>query len=173
VNSEFSCGCFLGKLALEIHDSQSHLHERIAKGFDNWTATIKQCLQQDRQRIPEGLDLKTISTFVLTTMERGVMLARAHKSISPFDDAVRIYGYILFFWNPNASARTPIKQTSRKEKPSVLPAANPPARALAQARPKSPIPPILHDPASHRPDPLWEERRSPATHGFRAHERHQ
>ena len=69
VNSEFSCGCFIGKLALEIHDSQSHLHERIAKGFDSWTATIEQCLQQARQRIPEGLDLKTISTFVLTAME--------------------------------------------------------------------------------------------------------
>jgi hypothetical protein len=42
----------IGKLALEIHDSQSHLHERFAKGFDNWTATIAQCLEQASHRIP-------------------------------------------------------------------------------------------------------------------------
>jgi TetR/AcrR family transcriptional regulator, transcriptional repressor for nem operon len=89
LDSEFSCGCFIGKLALEIHDSQTHLHERIAHGFDNWTATIEQCLEKARYRIPEGLDLKTISTFVLTTMEGGVMLARAHKSIEPFDAALK------------------------------------------------------------------------------------
>jgi AcrR family transcriptional regulator len=89
VDSEFSCGSFTGKLALEIHDSQSHLHERIANSFDNWTATIEQCLQQARHRIPEGLDLKPISTFVLTTMEGGVMLARTHKSIKPFDVALK------------------------------------------------------------------------------------
>ena len=76
VNSEFSCGCFIAKLALEIHDSQSHIHERIARGFDNWSGTIEQCPQQACHRIPEGLDLKTRSTFVLTTMEGGVMLAR-------------------------------------------------------------------------------------------------
>jgi TetR/AcrR family transcriptional regulator, transcriptional repressor for nem operon len=89
VNSEFSCGCFIGKLALEIHDSQNHLHERIAHAFDNWTATIEQCFEQARHRIPQGLDLKTISTFVLTTMEGGVMLARTHKSIEPFDAALK------------------------------------------------------------------------------------
>lgn len=89
LNSEFSCGCFIGKLALEIHDSQSHLQERIAHPFDNWTTTIEQCLEQARHRIPQGLDLKTISTFVLTTMEGGVMLARAHKSIEPFDAALK------------------------------------------------------------------------------------
>ena len=98
MNSEFSCGCFIGKLALEIHDSQTHLYERIAKGFDNWTATIEQCPQQDRHRIPEGLDLKTISTFLLNMMEGGIMLARAHKSITPFTDAVknlRLYFVLL------------------------------------------------------------------------------
>jgi TetR/AcrR family transcriptional regulator, transcriptional repressor for nem operon len=98
VNSEFSCGCFIGKLALEIHDSQVHLHERLAHNFDNWSATIEKCLEQARHRIPEGLDLKPISTFVLTTMEGGVMLARAHKSIAPFENAIvnlRLYFVLL------------------------------------------------------------------------------
>jgi hypothetical protein len=155
VNSEFSCGCFIGKLALEIHDSQSHLHERIARGFDNWTATIEQCLQQARHRIPENLDLKTISTFVLTTMEGGVMLARAHKSITPFDDAVKNLWLYFVLLESQRITEDDAKEEQQVRKPRGLPDAELPARALAQAQPKSPIPPMLHHPASHRPDPLW------------------
>jgi TetR/AcrR family transcriptional regulator, transcriptional repressor for nem operon len=136
VNSEFSCGCFIGKLALEIHDSQSHLHERIAKGFDNWTATIEQCLQQARQRIPDGLDLKTISTFVPTTMEGGVMLARAHKSITPFDDAVknlRLYFVLLESQRLSEDADKAGQQERKaKRTPRRKPASERPGTSSAQ-----------------------------------------
>jgi len=54
VKSEFSCGCFIGKLALEIHDSQSHLHERIAKGFDNWAAPSDNVLRRRANTFPKA-----------------------------------------------------------------------------------------------------------------------
>jgi len=136
VNSEFSCGCFIGKLALEIHDSQSHLHERIAKAFDNWIATIEQCLQQARHRIPEHLDLKTISTFVLTTMEGGIMFARAHKSITPFDDAVKnlqLY-FVLLESQRLTEDADKAEQQERKAKrtPRRKPAGESPSTSSAQ-----------------------------------------
>jgi TetR/AcrR family transcriptional regulator, transcriptional repressor for nem operon len=119
-----------------ILDSQSHLHERIAKGFDNWTATIEQCLQQARQRIPDGLDLKTISTFVLTTMEGGVMLARAHKSITPFDDAVKnlpLY-FVLLESQRLSEDADKAGQQERKAKPTPRrkPASERPGTSSAQ-----------------------------------------
>jgi TetR/AcrR family transcriptional repressor of nem operon len=116
LNSEFSCGCFIGKLALEIHDSHGHLHERIAHAFDNWTATIEQCLQHARNRIPEGLDLKTISTFVLTTMEGGVTLARAHKSIAPFDDAVKNLGLYFVLLESRRLSEDEAKENQQRKK---------------------------------------------------------
>jgi hypothetical protein len=39
-------------------------------------------------RLPADLDGKALAQFVLTTMEGGVMQARAHRSLEPFDASV-------------------------------------------------------------------------------------
>ncbi len=87
-------GCPIGRLALEIPEEQFRVHKRLADNFDGWTAAVENCLQEARDRLPQNLNLKTLSKFVLTVMEGGVMQSRAHREIAPFDASVEhLRGY--------------------------------------------------------------------------------
>lgn len=91
-------GCPIGRLALEIPEEQCKVHKLLADNFDGWTAAIEKCLEDARHRLPEQTDCKTLSQFVLTVMEGGVMQARAHRAIEPFDASVshlRDYFHLL------------------------------------------------------------------------------
>jgi TetR/AcrR family transcriptional regulator, transcriptional repressor for nem operon len=91
-------GCPIGRLALEIPEEQFRVHKRLADNFDGWTAAVENCLQDARDRIPEDIDRRTLSKFVLTVMEGGVMQSRAHRTIEPFDASVehlRKYFHLL------------------------------------------------------------------------------
>jgi len=81
-------GCPIGRLALEIPEEQFRVHKRLADNFDGWTTAVEKCLEDARERIPESVNLKTLSKFVLTVMEGGVMQARAHRAVEPFDASV-------------------------------------------------------------------------------------
>ena len=87
-------GCPIGRLALEIPEEQFRVHKRLADNFDGWTAAVQKCLEDARERLPMDLNLATLSRFVLTVMEGGVMQARAHRAIGPFDASVEhLRGY--------------------------------------------------------------------------------
>jgi TetR/AcrR family transcriptional regulator, transcriptional repressor for nem operon len=87
-------GCPIGRLALEIPEEQFRVHKRLADNFDGWTAAVEKCLEDARGRIPEDVNLQTLSKFVLTVMEGGVMQSRAHRAIEPFDASVKhLRGY--------------------------------------------------------------------------------
>lgn len=81
-------GCPIGRLALEIPEEQFRVHKRLADNFDGWTAAIEKFLEDARERFPAGTNLATLSKFVLTVMEGGVMQARAHRDVAPFDASV-------------------------------------------------------------------------------------
>lgn len=87
-------GCPIGRLALEIPEEQFRVHKRLADNFDGWTAAVEKCLDDARERLPKDLNLQTLAKFVLTVMEGGVMQARAHRKIAPFDASVEhLRGY--------------------------------------------------------------------------------
>lgn len=116
-------GCPIGRLALEIPEEQSRIQQRIADNFEGWTAAIEKCLEDARPRLPANVDLKTLSRFVLTTMEGGVMQSRAHKSIEPFDASfqhLKRYFDLLEAeraregnWGEAQLERTPLEENSR------------------------------------------------------------
>jgi len=81
-------GCPIGRLALEIPEEQFKVHKLLADNFDGWTAAVESCLQAAKDRLPRNTELKTLSQFVLTVMEGGVMQARAHRAVEPFDASV-------------------------------------------------------------------------------------
>ena len=81
-------GCPIGRLALEIPEEQKKVHRLLADNFDGWTAAVESCLHDAQDRLPADLDLKALSQFVLTVMEGGVMQARAHGSLEPFEASV-------------------------------------------------------------------------------------
>ena len=88
LHTEFSAGCPIGNLALELADTHPAARELITINFTQWMGAVQQCLEEASGRLPDGADLKQLSTFVLTTMEGAMMLARSYRNLEPFDAAV-------------------------------------------------------------------------------------
>jgi TetR/AcrR family transcriptional regulator, transcriptional repressor for nem operon len=82
-------GCPIGSIALELHEPDPAVRERLAANFRAWVAAIERCLQNAGDRLPSGTDRHAVAVFVLTTMEGGVMLSRTERSLEPYDAAVR------------------------------------------------------------------------------------
>jgi TetR/AcrR family transcriptional regulator, transcriptional repressor for nem operon len=88
LDSKFSYGCPVGRLATEIPAEMVAVHDKIAMNFEGWSTAVRKCLEAAGSRLPKGMDLKMLSRFVLTVMEGGVMQSRSYRSIEPFDQAV-------------------------------------------------------------------------------------
>jgi TetR/AcrR family transcriptional regulator, transcriptional repressor for nem operon len=82
-------GCPIGSLALELHEPDLAVRERLAKNFSAWIEAIAECLSQAKARFPKDFDQRELAQFVLTVMEGGVMQARTFRDIEYFDAAVR------------------------------------------------------------------------------------
>ena len=82
-------GCPIGSLALELHEPDLPVRERLAANFSAWTEAIHECLQEAGARLPRDLERRELAAFVLTTMEGAVMQARTYRDIAHFDGAVR------------------------------------------------------------------------------------
>jgi TetR/AcrR family transcriptional regulator, transcriptional repressor for nem operon len=88
LQTDCTYGCPIGSLALEIHEPDPAVRERLATNFSNWTTAIEECLAAAGDRLPPGADRRALAEFVLTTMEGGVMLARTYRDIGYFDRAI-------------------------------------------------------------------------------------
>jgi TetR/AcrR family transcriptional regulator, transcriptional repressor for nem operon len=82
-------GCPIGSLALELHEPDPVVRTWLAANFDAWTGAIERCLREARGRFPRGTNIRELASFILTTMEGGVMQARTHRSPATYDAAVR------------------------------------------------------------------------------------
>ena len=50
VQTECTYGCPIGSLALELHEPDPPVRERLAKNFSNWTDAIEECLVEAGER---------------------------------------------------------------------------------------------------------------------------
>lgn len=81
-------GCPIGRLALEIDSENAPAHALIARNFEGWIEAVRECIIEMWPIMPTGADVDALATFVLVTMEGGVMLSRSYRSVEPFDRAV-------------------------------------------------------------------------------------
>lgn len=86
--TEFTYGCPIGNLALELSNTHPKVRDLIAENFQGWRDAVEQCLDDVANRLPADLDKAALASFVLTVMEGGVMQTRAYQSLEPFDEAV-------------------------------------------------------------------------------------
>jgi len=89
VDTECLYGCPIGSLALELHEPDPPVRERLMANFGAWTEAIHRCLQDAGARLPRELERRELASFVLTTMEGAVMQARTFRNVAYFDGAVR------------------------------------------------------------------------------------
>jgi len=114
VQTDCTYGCPIGSLALEIHEPDPPVRERLARNFTNWTAAIEQRLADAGDRLPADLDRRALAEFVLTTMEGGVMLARSYRDVGYFDRAVaELRNYFNRLLRP---ARPPARRGPQRRK---------------------------------------------------------
>jgi TetR/AcrR family transcriptional repressor of nem operon len=90
LETECRYGCPIGILALELHEPDPAVQERLAANFEKWTTAIEGCLRDAAQRLPSDISLRDLATFILTTMEGGVMQARTYRHPETFDASVRM-----------------------------------------------------------------------------------
>lgn len=81
-------GCPIGSLALELHEPDPVVREKLAANFQAWTEAIRECLDGAGDRLPAWADRDQLAQFILTVMEGGVMQARTHREVAPFDASV-------------------------------------------------------------------------------------
>ncbi len=89
VGTECFYGCPIGSLALELHEPDPPVRARLAANFDAWTDAVADCLAAAGPRLPGWLDRDELASLVLSVMEGGVMQARTHRDVAPFDAGVR------------------------------------------------------------------------------------
>jgi TetR/AcrR family transcriptional regulator, transcriptional repressor for nem operon len=108
VDTDCFYGCPIGSLALELHEPDPPVRERLAKNFAAWVDAIHQCLLEAGPRLPSALDRRELAQFVLTTMEGGVMQARTFRKVAFFDAAVRqLRQYFTYLEHNGATKKMP------------------------------------------------------------------
>ncbi len=88
VNTECQYGCPIGYLALELHEPDPPVRERIAANFTQWVERVETCLNDAGDRLPKSLNRRALAHFVLTTMEGAVMQARTYRTLDSFDASI-------------------------------------------------------------------------------------
>jgi len=78
----------MGRMAVEISDSNPKAATILNEAFSAWVATVKTWLLEVADRFPPGTDLAKLAMFVLVTMEGAVMLSRSTRNFDPFDESV-------------------------------------------------------------------------------------
>jgi TetR/AcrR family transcriptional regulator, transcriptional repressor for nem operon len=88
VDTECEYGCPIGSLALELHEPDRAVRERLAENFAGWVRAIRACLDEAGPRLPADTDRQALAEFVLTVMEGAVMQSRTHRDVAYFDRAI-------------------------------------------------------------------------------------
>jgi AcrR family transcriptional regulator len=89
VNTECQYGCPIGYLALELHEPDPLVRERIAANFTQWVDRVETCLNDAGVRLPADLDRRALAHFVLTTMEGAVMQSRTYRTLDAYDASIK------------------------------------------------------------------------------------
>lgn len=86
--TNYACGCFIGKLTLEISPDQPHLRRVLADALDRLASVVEARLKKAAGRFPMNTNFQALSRFILAVIEGGVMQSRAANTIDSFDAAV-------------------------------------------------------------------------------------
>jgi AcrR family transcriptional regulator len=84
--TECAYGCPIGSLALELHEPDLPVRERLVSNFTAWTDAVARCYAAAPLR--PGVDRRRLAEFTLTTMEGAVMLTRTYRDARYFDRAI-------------------------------------------------------------------------------------
>lgn len=85
---QFTMGCPIGNLALELSDESDGARSLIDRNFAGWVGGVRGWLEAAGTRLPADVDRGQLAQLVLTILEGGIMQARAARTPEPFDASV-------------------------------------------------------------------------------------
>lgn len=88
VDTDFRMGCPIGNLSLELCDTLPSARKPLGEAFTAWSFAVASCLDRAADRLPADIDRMKLATFVLTSMEGAIMLARVHRTLDAYDAAI-------------------------------------------------------------------------------------
>jgi TetR/AcrR family transcriptional repressor of nem operon len=88
VQTDCQYGCPIGSLALELHEPDLAVRERLAANFRGWVDAVRACLEECADRLPADADLQALAEFILSVMEGAVMQARTWRDVAWFDRSI-------------------------------------------------------------------------------------
>ncbi len=112
--SEFSRGCPVGDLSLEIAGRLPEACHLVATYFESWTDKVEDWLEAAGDRLPPQTDRRALAAHVLSVLQGGVMQARVSASISPFDDSVSQIRLLVNFLGAEAGAAEVYRPADRR-----------------------------------------------------------
>ena len=86
----FRGGCPLGSLASELAENSGAAREDIAAGYRGWQEAIRGGLaaMRDRGELVHTADVDKLATALLTTLQGGLLLAKALRDGGPLETAL-------------------------------------------------------------------------------------
>ncbi len=98
VENGFVRGCLVGNFGAEVADHNEEIRAAVKRGFDRWTARIRQVLAEAQEAgdLDDDLDIEATALFILSAWEGALIAARADKSASAVDAFFRtVFGVLL------------------------------------------------------------------------------
>jgi TetR/AcrR family transcriptional repressor of nem operon len=83
----YTGGCPLGNLALEMGDINERFAERISRGFEEIESKILGCINDARKSgdVPKSVDAEAAASFILNSWEGAMVRVKVEKSLTPLD----------------------------------------------------------------------------------------
>lgn len=95
ISTDHHYGCPIGSIALELHEPDAVVREKLAANFTAWTDAVERCFREAGDRLPADVDARQLAAFTLSVMEGAVMQARTQRELEPFDSSIaRLRDYI-------------------------------------------------------------------------------
>ena len=88
VDTDCTYGCPIGSLALELHEADPIVRQRMAENFTAWVDAVEECFAAAAHRFRAGTEFRGLAELALNIMEGGVMQARTYRDVACFDRAV-------------------------------------------------------------------------------------
>jgi AcrR family transcriptional regulator len=86
--SEFTRGCPVGDLSLELGSHLPEARALVADYFAAWRARVRAWLESAGEDLARDADPEVLAAHALAVLQGGIMQARAASSIGPFDASV-------------------------------------------------------------------------------------
>ncbi len=85
---DFTHSSPVGFLAAELSETHPQVRAKACEVFDLLTGRIESLLEQAAASLPAAADPRELAQLVACTLEGALLLARARRSVAPFDAAV-------------------------------------------------------------------------------------